>query len=104
MTEINVQSKFTTVTKWKISNFSTVAARNTPKEKLNSDVFQLDSSDIKCCLTFRPTSSDAKDKNYSALYLGVKDFADEPSIKLCYRFWIENQLGDKIRETEGNFF
>jgi hypothetical protein len=106
MSELQIQreGENTTLIKWKLSNFLTVAARNDPKKELKSDVFQLDSSDIKCYLTFRPTSPVAEEKNYSSIFLYVKDFVNKSSIELRYRFWIENELGEKIRETEGKFF
>jgi hypothetical protein len=103
--EIQHEDERITVFKWKLSNFSTVAAQDDPDKRLYSDDFQLDSSDIKCCLEFEPTNRHKDgDKNYSSFYLGVKDFADRSSIKLRFNLWIENELGEKIRETEGKFF
>jgi hypothetical protein len=99
MAKLNVQSECTTVVKWEVSNFSTVATRDDPKKELNSYDFQLDSSAIKCYLSFDPTNRHKDgDKNYSSLYLHVKDFADQSFIKLRYRLWIENQLGEKAAE------
>jgi hypothetical protein len=73
-------------------------------KRLNSDVFQLDSSAIKCCLSFEPTSIEGTDKNYSSLYLRVQDFADQSSIKLRFQLWIENELGEMMAETKSKFF
>jgi hypothetical protein len=105
MSTLSIQSEYTTTFKWEVSNFSTVAARNDPKKRLNSDDFKLDFSAIKFYLQFQPTTRQKDgNKNYSSFYLSVQNFAGESSIKLCYRFWIENQLGEKISETKGSFF
>jgi hypothetical protein len=104
MTKLNVQSECKTLVKWEVSNFSTVAARDNPEKRLNSGDFQLDSSSIKCYLQFRPASIDVKDKNYSSLFLFVRNFAGQSAIKLRYDLWIENKLGEKISTTNGKCF
>jgi hypothetical protein len=98
MNELNVQRECTTIVKWKLSNFSAIAARDDPKKELASDDFQLDLSVIKCYLSFEPTSIEGTDKNYSSLYLHVKDFADQSSIKVRFDLWIENENREKIEE------
>jgi hypothetical protein len=101
--EIKKELIIATTVKWKLTNFSTVAARNNPKKQLFSKDFHLDSSAIKCRLEFQPTSINGTDKNYSSLYLHVQDFAGQSTIKLRWHFWIENQLGEKIEEYGKTF-
>jgi hypothetical protein len=103
MSELNIQRECTTVVKWKLSNFSTVAARNDPNKELLSDVFKIDSSGIKFCLNFEPTNIRGCD-DYSSLYLVVRDFAGKSSIKLRFDLWIENELGEKIAEPISKSF
>jgi hypothetical protein len=99
MSGLEVNSECTTIVKWKLANFSTVASRDDPNKALLSDYFQLDSSDIKCRLQFEPTNThDNGDKNYSSVYLHVTD----SNIKLRLKFWIENELGDKTPDALGN--
>jgi hypothetical protein len=106
MDELEVKNGFTTTVKWKLTNFSTVAARDDPENFLLSKEFQLDLSFIKCCLSFEPTNiHPGTDKNYSSLYLRIQDFAGYSSIKLRYRFWIENEDGEKMAEyAKGTHF
>jgi hypothetical protein len=100
MDELEIKNGFiiTTIVKWKLANFSTVAARDDSQKKMLSKDFHLDSSAIKCYLQFQPTSIGDSDKNYSSLYLHVKDFAGQSSIKLRFDLWIENELGEKTAE------
>jgi hypothetical protein len=97
MSELEI--KIATTIKWKLANFSTVAARDNPMKRLFSKDFQLDSSAIKCCFRFDPTNKVQNgDKNYSSLFLCVRDFAGQSSIKLRFDLWIENELGKKTAE------
>jgi hypothetical protein len=98
MSELNIESECTTLIKWQLANFSTVAARDHPQNRVKSDVFQLDSSAIKCYLEFQPTNLNGTDRNYSSIYLRIKDFAGQSTIKLRFGLWIENELGEKISE------
>jgi hypothetical protein len=100
MSELKIKNEFTTIVKWKLANFSTVAARDDPKKQLFSKDFQLDSSAIKCCLEFYPTNINGADKNYSSLFLCIQDFSGHSSIKLCYDLWIENELGEKLKNLK----
>jgi hypothetical protein len=105
MGEIEVKSESTTLIKWKLTNFSTIAARDDPKKILFSKEFQLDSSSIKCCLKFEPTTRDPDEyKKYSSIFLYIRDFAGQSYIRLRYKFWIENELGEKIRDSVGKYF
>jgi hypothetical protein len=102
MSRLEVKSECTTLVRWKVANFSTVASRNDPKKYLISNAFKLDSSDIKCCLIFEPTNRwDIKYKDYSSIYLCLEDSHENFNIKLCYKFWAENELGDKNAEYPG---
>jgi hypothetical protein len=100
MTELEVESECMTLVKWKLANFSTIAARDDPMKRLKSKNFQLDSSSIKCCLQFQPTTIKGEDKNYSSLHLFVQNFAGQSFIKLRYHFWIENKFGEMMAETK----
>lgn len=104
MSELEIKSESVTLVKWKLSNFSTIAARNAPKKRLYSSIFELDSSAIECFLDFQPTTIHGEDKNYSSLFLWVIGFAGQSSVKLRLCFWIENELGKKIQETVGKYF
>jgi hypothetical protein len=97
MDELDVKRESMTLVKWKLANFSTVAARDDPEKRLFSKFFKLDSSTVKCYLKFDPTNKKKDgDRNYSSLFLVVRDFAGQSTIKLRYSFWIENELGEKM--------
>jgi hypothetical protein len=104
MSDLDIKSQCTTLIKWKVANFSTVASRDDPTNELWTDIFKLDSSDIKCRLRFYPTNKqDGGDKNRSSIFLYVSDLNGNSSVELCYRFWIENEFGDKIAEKPGKY-
>jgi hypothetical protein len=102
MSALEIESGCATLIKWKLANFSTVASRDDPNKELESDFFQLDSCSIKFCLLFCPTNNkDSGDKNYSSISLHVADFNGNASVKLRFKFWIENEFGYKTAETSG---
>lgn len=96
-----VRSECTTFFKWRLDNFSKIAARDDSNKQLASYAFKLDSSSIKCYLVFYPTNINDENKNYSSLYFVVENFGDKSSIKIRLRLWLENQLGDLVVETNG---
>jgi hypothetical protein len=99
MSQLEVKYDSTTRIRWKISNFSTVAARDNIHNSLYSDDFRLDSSSVKCYLRFEPTNRDSLgDSDHSSIFLHVRDFANMTTLELSYRFWVENELGDAIRD------
>jgi hypothetical protein len=104
MSELDIKSECTTLIKWKVANFSTVAASDDSDKFLSSDFFKLDSSEIKCYLRFDPTNNhDSGDRHYSSIYLYVSDLNGNSGVKLHIKFWIENELGDKIAERPGKY-
>jgi hypothetical protein len=103
MSDLGINSECTTIVKWKLANFSTVASRDDPNKNLCSDYFQLDSSDIRCRLKFDPINrQNSGKKSHSSLFLYVTDFSNNFNIKFRLKFWIENELGDKTAEHPGN--
>jgi hypothetical protein len=106
MSELEIQGddERITVFKWKLSNFSTVAARDDPNKELDSGDFQLDFSAIKCYLKFRPTTFNGTDRNASSLFLCVKDFAGQSPIKLRFNLWIENEFDENVAERLSKCF
>jgi hypothetical protein len=105
MSDLEIKSECTTLIKWKVTNFSTVASRDDPNKELWSDKFKLYSSGIKCRLRLYPTNKkDSGERNCSSFSLHVIDFDGNCNIKLRCRFWIENELGDKTAEGPGKHF
>jgi hypothetical protein len=86
--------------KWKINDFSKVAALDDPNKVLSSDDFQLDSSPINCNLIFEPISRQTNGDRLSSLYLYVHKFGNQPTTKLGCRVWIENEIGESAPEIE----
>jgi hypothetical protein len=105
MSELEIKREYTTLIKWKISNFSTIASRDDPNKELRSSAFNLDSSDIKCSLSFNPTNCcDGGNKSSSSLFFHIGDFGKHSTIQAYISVWVENQLGDKTAEQPGSIF
>jgi hypothetical protein len=92
MNPLEITSKLATIVKWKIENFSELAARDDPKKRLHSNVFHLD---------YRLLLGISSDKDYSPVCLFIKNSGDAQSIKIGFKIGIKN--GERIRESEGNF-
>jgi hypothetical protein len=102
MSALEIESECVTLITWKLANFSSIASRDNPNKELKSDTFQLDSSGIKCCLLFCPTTKKGnEDKQYSSMFIHVVDFNGNASVKIRYRFWVKNESGDKLLKIPG---
>jgi len=91
-----------TVYKWPIINFSRTASRDNPTRKLESEVFTLSGSNLMFCLQFHPTNM-KEPYSYCSVFLCPKNFGGATSIKLEYKFWIENNRGEKIKRKLGYY-
>jgi len=86
-----------TMYKWQLRNFSTMASRKNPGNVLYTDDFALPDSNVKLSIRFMPTNTIRKtSKEYCALQLMLKDLGGEKSVKLEYKLWIENTNGEKL--------
>jgi hypothetical protein len=94
--EINYKNVKVPVVRWTIDNF--FGHVNNRTDHLDSEKFVLDGLSTKFYLQVYLSNSWS---NYLSYYLRVADMAGEKPIKMDYKFWLENDKGEKCAETPG---
>jgi len=91
-----------TSVRWPISDLFNVD-KCAPDSLLSSDDFYVIGSDVCFCMELELNRFGVDPYSLSFLYLSIRDFNDEPSIRVRFRVWIENSEGKKMtsdRELE----
>jgi len=89
-----------TVFKWPIFDFNTVATREDSQNRLESDDFLIGDCNKRFSLRFDPTNFyDDESKDYSSIWMCAKGLEEDESVVVRYNLWIENKVGEKIFDT-----